>query len=267
MRKTLLIILLLVIAVAGAWFLSVREDQKAVERVQVAPPPVAEAEPQPEPPRIVHPVEQISVAPAPEPLPALADSDSEVTGQLAELLGPEPVELLFLADQVVSRVVASVDSLASAKVAPMMLPVVPAEGRFQVLEGEDETVVSPLNAARYDAYVSLVDGLDSEQAVALYARYYPLFQQAYQEQGYPGGYFNDRLVEVIDLLLATPEPAGPLGLVRNEAVWEFEDPQLEALAAGQKVLLRMGNDNARIVKAKLREVRALITGPSGPSIP
>ena len=38
----------------------------------------------------------------------------------------------------------------------------------------------------------------------MYKQYYPLFQQAYVDLGYPEGYFNDRLVEVIDHLLATP---------------------------------------------------------------
>ncbi|MBV8306409.1 MAG: DUF3014 domain-containing protein, partial [Gammaproteobacteria bacterium] len=40
--------------------------------------------------------------------------------------------------------------------------------------------------------------------------------------------------------------------------WEYADPNLESRPAGQKLLIRMGPQNARIIKAKLREFRAEI---------
>jgi hypothetical protein len=86
-------------------------------------------------------------------------------------------------------------------------------------------------------------------------RWYPLFQQAYRELGYPDGYFNDRLVEVIDHLLAAPEVKGPVALAKPWIMWEYADPKLEALSAGHKILVRVGPENAARLKAKLREVR------------
>jgi transaldolase len=47
-----------------------------------------------------------------------------------------------------------------------------------------------------------------------------------------------------------------------EAFWVFTDPQLESLSAGQKLMLRIGPENAAKVKAKLREVRKELTGRS-----
>jgi hypothetical protein len=41
-------------------------------------------------------------------------------------------------------------------------------------------------------------------------------------------------------------------------MYQFADPNLEALSAGQKLLLRMGPANAVIVKAKLRELRSAV---------
>jgi hypothetical protein len=60
---------------------------------------------------------------------------------------------------------------------------------------------------------------------------------------------------VIQHLLDTPEPARPVRLVKPEASYVFEDPELEALSAGQKILIRMGPSNAERVKAKLSEIR------------
>ena len=61
--------------------------------------------------------------------------------------------------------------------------------------------------------------------------------------------------EEIDYLLETPDVPGPVYLAKSEAVYLFEDPELEAMTAGQKVLVRMGSANATLVKEKLTEVK------------
>ena len=101
--------------------------------------------------------------------------------------------------------------------------------------------------------------------VALYQRWYPLLQQSYEDLGYPGRYFNDRLVTVIDHLLETPNVKGPIELTQPNVLFEFADPQIEALSSGQKLLLRMGPDNAKRVQAKLKELRRAVT--TQPPIP
>ena len=73
------------------------------------------------------------------------------------------------------------------------------------------------------------------------------------------------LVEVIDHLLATPDVTEPLVLVQPRVLYEFADPTLQNLSAGQKILLRMGAENRQQAKAKLREIRQAITAenPAG----
>jgi hypothetical protein len=65
-------------------------------------------------------------------------------------------------------------------------------------------------------------------------------------------------VEVIDHLLATPEAPGPIRLAQPKVLYEFADPALEELSAGQKMMLRIGKGNRERIKAKLREIRAAI---------
>ena len=96
---------------------------------------------------------------------------------------------------------------------------------------------------------------DTQKLVQTYVRLYPLFQKSYEELGYPKGYFNDRLVEVIDHLLATPDVPAPIALVQPKVLYEFADPALESRSAGQKMLMRMGPVNESRVKAKLRDIR------------
>lgn len=74
--------------------------------------------------------------------------------------------------------------------------------------------------------------------------------------GYPNGYFNDRVVEVIDHLLATPQPDEPVRLVRPHVLYEFADPELEALSSGQKLMLRVGSRHAATIEHVLQDLRS-----------
>ena len=114
------------------------------------------------------------------------------------------------------------------------------------------------NYARYAPFVRLAGTLQAEAVVAAYQRLYPLFQQAYEQLGYPDRYFNDRLIAAIDDLLAAPEIEGVVELTRPNVLYEFADPTLEARSAGQKIMIRIGPANARLLKGKLRELRALL---------
>jgi hypothetical protein len=105
----------------------------------------------------------------------------------------------------------------------------------------------------------LADAVPTDALVAVYARFYPLFQQQYEKLGYPGKYFNDRAVEVIDHLLATPAVQEPLLLLQPRVLYVFADPKLESLSAGQKIILRMGRENREKLKSKLREIRQALT--------
>lgn len=248
-------------------------------------PPVAQAPAQPAPsaapaapaaePQVKHPIEDVKppVEPpiaAAQPLPALDSANAWTTDALIALLGREAVLTMLQTDDFARRAVATVDNLAREHASPTRWPVNPTAGRFTTDERDDGEWLSPRNAQRYAALVKLFDSVDSKQAVALYARMYPLLQQAYEEQGYPGKQFNDRVVEVIDHLLATPALSGPAQLTLTEVKgpykverpwvgYTFADPAYESRSAGQKMMLRVGSANAVRLKAKLTEVRRLIT--------
>ncbi|RZJ11746.1 MAG: DUF3014 domain-containing protein [Acidovorax sp.] len=206
------------------------------------------------------------LAPADAALPPLAESDTRVTALLGDLLGRDKVARFLVTEGFVRRVVATVDNLGRAQAPARMWPVQPASQRFTVEGPEGTQTVSPANAARYSAVLDFAEAVPLEAAVALYARLYPLFQQAYEELGYPKRYFNDRLVAVLDHLLLTPEPKGPLRVkllpvntevpdLRPWVRYEFADPALQALSSGQKILVRMGPANEARAKVLIRELR------------
>jgi len=235
----------------------------------VAPAPVAE---QPAPPAPAAPSPSPAASPARQPgpaesapvLPMLDASDGPLKNDLNRVIGAQSLDVLLHTDGLIRRLVVSVDNLPGkqfprsgyrlARSTPGLL-VVDRAG-----EGDDERIyLSPRNFARYTPFVSAVEHLDIDRLVAIYRHYYPLVQQVYENLGYPASaYFNDRLVEVIDQLLDTPDIDRPVRLVQPHVLYKYADPQLEGLSAGQKVLIRIGPDNAHKLKATLRSLRAAL---------
>ncbi|MGA7537582.1 MAG: DUF3014 domain-containing protein [Steroidobacteraceae bacterium] len=224
-----------------------------------APPPQSiTPKPAPAPaPAIQHPVP--SAAEQQAPLPPLDQSDSLVRDSLIGLLGKPAVAKFLVPHRIIRDVVVTVDNLPRKKVAAELRPLQPTPGDTAVDSQGGGTFLSEQNYARYAPLMDVVRNLDPKALAAIYFRLYPLFQQAYESLGYPGKYFNDRMVQAIDSLLATPDVPGPIALVRPKVFYQFADARLEALPAGQKLLIRMGPQNAAIVKDKLQQFRAAIT--------
>jgi Protein of unknown function (DUF3014) len=244
------VVVALALAGAGAWFLLDRAPPPPPPGPSPAAAPAAPAGPK-------HPLPE-AAQPGAAPLPALDASDPALREGLASLMGAQAVERFLQIDGVVRRIVATVDNLPREEYAARLNPVKPIPGT-PVTAGQGEALtLAPANAARYAPFLAMVQAVDTPKLVALYARHYPLFQQAYVELGYPHGHFNDRLVEVIDHLLAAPEAPEPIRLAQPHVLYEYADADLESLSAGDKAMLRIGRDNAARVKAKLREIRALV---------
>jgi Protein of unknown function (DUF3014) len=230
-----------------------------------APLPTVPASEQPSVPaaapedRIEHPVPVSQNASLKGPLPELGDSDKAMSDALGEAAGGAAIASYLVPESIIRHIVVTVDNLPRQKVTVAKRPITPAAGTFIADGDELHATLDSRNFQRYQPMVDMLRNADMQRFAAVYLHFYPLFQKAYQDLGYPNGYFNDRLVQVIDVLLATPQIAGPVDLVRPNVMYLFADPKLESRPAGQKVLIRMGPDNAAAVKAKLMELRAIIT--------
>ncbi len=226
------------------------------------PVPIAPAASEP---AIRHPIEAQAPSASDTESPVALDPESVLTG----LFGRRSALGMFQLDDFARRVVATVDNLGRSHAPSRIWPMNPAEGRFLTEKSGDVEVISADNGLRYTPYVLLIETVDLHQVARAYVRLYPTFQKAYEEVGYPKRYFNDRVVEVLDQLVATPDVEGsikvrrpvingPMQPTRPWVLYEFEDPALQALTAGQRILLRTGPVNERRLKAKLTELRRLL---------
>ena len=268
--KYLLVLFALAALAAAAWRWARTESPALAELVEQAPERVRKAiatmppfEParEPEevdgPPPIEHPV----AADPYSTLPQLDASDGELVSALAPLVGEAHLARHFETKGLIRRLVVTLDNLPGGRLTLKQRPLKPVDGT-PIVSGDGETLV--LDAGNYARYVPLLEvaeRVDPVALVALYRRYYPLFQQAYQDLGFLDGYFNDRLIAVIDHLLAAQPVEGPIRLVQPNVLYRYADPALEASSPGHKILLRIGPDNMARAQAVLRRWREALLAP------
>lgn len=231
----------------------------------VAPPPAALSPPLPVESVERYPITAVVEAPKDQAPPTAEENEARYRSALAGLFGEASLAAYFYPERMIQRFVATIDNLPRHDAPPKMMPVKPVGGPFEVERDGGGVHITPANAARYLKHVAFMASVEPRRLVDLYVGLYPVFQQAYRDLGYPNGFFNDRLVEAIDDLLATPEPAPPIALIQPKVLYTYADPALQARSAGQRILLRLGAENRAKVKLSLGAIRQelLSRSPAG----
>lgn len=274
MKKWVIVIILVLLGLCALYLFNLQQD--TVPEAP-APPPVAVEQPAPPPvveeetaePDFTSPIVDEEPAIEAPALPPLAESDPVAVETLSSLVGSEPVRQYVVSEAVIPRLVATLDALSGKQVPAAIKAVEGPAGTFQATANDDpasvirnaagdpipQYVVDPVNYRRYTPYVEMLEAADTGALVASYRDHRPLFEEAFRQLGYPEGDFDQRLRALIDELLATPDVSGTVRLIKPEAYYLYADEELESLTAGQKILLRMGPDNAARVKARLVAIR------------
>ena len=253
----LIVVLLLVIAggvvlLTGIW----PPEEKPAPTVTApppAPPPapvVAEIEePAPEPP----PPEPVK-----EPLPRLEESDDAVRDAVGDIPLGTAGQQYLIPGNIIERSASLIYLMAQGDVPYKLLPVSRPKAAFPISDDGTKVVTDPAGFERYDALTQWLQSLDLESLLSSLDWFIPLFREAWSYYGEDPAAFDMAVVMTLDLVIATPEiDLSEARLIRKEAVWIFEDPAIEGLAPIQKQVLRMGPENAEIVKAKATEARGL----------
>ncbi len=260
------VILVVIVAIVAFYFL---RDEEALTGSQTVTTPVAVVPNGVAMSSVASSVAQLTEYRPPEPiievepLPLLNESDSSILAALQQLRGEGLLQLL-VPQEIIRKFVVAVNNLAEGKVIHEYRPVVSPPPPFAVetfsvtVDGatvDQERVAAP-NFQRYEPYVTTLVLIDSDAAVAVYRRFYPLLEEAFRELGLRKPNFHSVMIAAIDNILAAPDTQGDLLLVRPKVFYQYADPALEQLPQTHKLMLRMGPENARSVKASLRQLRA-----------
>lgn len=261
------IAIVVVIILAAAWLLF-KNDPEPIQPDTPAPVSVIEPEiipePETEPEQVVslpeseipetvssepEPDTQITAEIQAEPLPQLDDSDNEVKNKLFQINWKPGLASLFITENMIRNFVVQVDNIVQGQLASGHDVVRPLSSSFNAIaQGDNLYLLDSTNFTRVDPYLQLLESVDASQLLPLYQRYKPLLEEAFAELGYPDTTFEQRLQQAISYLLQAPEIEGPVYLERPSVMYIFADPELEALPAVYKFMIRIGPENQHRVK-------------------
>jgi len=154
----------------------------------------------------------------------------------------------------IRRGVAIVNNIADGVHPAAHLEFLLPTGKYSVIKRNGKIVVDPLSYIRYQPAVMTFVSIETEKVVEYYRQLQPVIEEAYKELGYPGKGFNEVLEQALAVLLETPILEGDIYLEEKVRTYAFADPRLESLDDVRKLLLRMGPENTRKIREKLREI-------------
>lgn len=229
-----------------------------VQPAAITPPPVPVVEPAPAPDPVAASEPPLDQAADAIPLPPLDASDAGIKQELSTLSGWNSSAFsLMVGDQLLRRFVTLVTNIAAGKIDHKSGPFLPITGRFAVSSSMPLTM-TPESQTRYALYIDAITALDPQQCAALYRRFYPLLNSAYQELGEKNN-FHALVLKAITQLENTPDlTQAPILVPADKGLYKYAQPQLEALPAIQKQILRSGWENVSRLKIWLRQLRAAL---------
>lgn len=274
------IVLGVIAAFALIYLFFFQSDDRAPEPEPVPQPVLSppSPEPTPVPQPTLAPTDIPSVSaepkPTPVPLPELNTSDEPLAKSLEDK-GLGDLVVYLTPDEVIRKTARAVYSLSKGNVVQQYRPVNGPDSAFTATAtGDTVTIENPRqkgemtetpvyrlnvkNAERYTPLVNLLRTTDKATLVSVYERYYPLLQQAYQELGEGPADFHKVVLASLDSMINAPDPREEPKLIRTSVQYQFLKPEYEALPQAQKLMLRMGKMNRRVLVEELKTLRAAL---------
>ena len=188
-------------------------------------------------------------------LPLLDDSDQLIRDGVVSLTRNERINFWLSPAELIRKFVVFVDNIAKGKVAREAILVIAPSDPFSVTTISEKTfLLDPLSYERYDNFTGVITSIDARRAAEFYDLLQPLFQEAFEELGYPEQNFNSVVFRAIGQLLEAPVVKDPILLTRPVVMYEFLDPSLESLSILHKQMIRMGPNNTKALHLKLSEI-------------
>lgn len=249
-----------VIIAAGIFIYSTQQQSAEQELSQTAPAPVVREPVKPAPEPLPEPaaVEPAPVEPAPSLPPivnapiALENSDT-VALLAAKDLAPALTQWLLPEEQIRKWVLA-VDLMADGKLPKRYRPVDYPMEKFKTQASGLDEVTSEENYQRMTLMINTLTSIEPATLVRYYQDWLPLLEKAYREQGKPDT-FDQRFMQTISQVLAVNSLEQQPALIRPSVLYQFESADYENATDIEKLLWRMGPENAENLQGFLRELR------------
>ncbi|MGK0410154.1 MAG: hypothetical protein ACJASB_002316 [Shewanella psychromarinicola] len=268
-RSNKMLIAIAVIALLGAssYFYFTSDDTDEFEPVVITPVELPESVPETpieqtpiEEPESIATTDDVvptgeSAAATIEPLPTLDESDDFVEAKTLAIANGMKIAPMILKKDIARQFVVFVDNLAQGNMVRKASPLKGPDTKFTVSEITNKIYLNPDSYHRYDLYANFIEELSDKDLISTYNELKPLFAEAFTELGYSNIDFDTRMQQVFSMVADAPIIEDPIELSSISVNYKYVDPNLEALPNAQKLLIRMGPENARKIKAAVKKLQ------------
>ncbi|MDO8794231.1 MAG: DUF3014 domain-containing protein [Vicinamibacterales bacterium] len=209
------------------------------------------------------PVQPLGGDGAPIVLPPLDQTDPVVRELLKQITSHPRVAAWLATEGLIRNFVVVVSNIAEGRTPAGQLRVLRPSAGFHVVERGANVYIDSRSYERYDGLAAAAASIDPAGAARLYVTLKPRIEEAYRDLGVPAAPFDRTLERAIVLLLETPTVEDPVRAEPQGGVgYGFAAPDVEALPAAQKQLLRMGPRNVRTIQSSLRAIALALGIPA-----
>ncbi|MFT6976564.1 MAG: hypothetical protein ACJAZA_000264 [Shewanella psychromarinicola] len=266
-NKMLIAIAVIALLGASSYFYFTSDDADEFEPVVITPVELPESVPETpieqtpiEEPESIATTDDVvptgeSAAATVEPLPTLDESDDFVEAKTLAIANGMKIAPMILKKDIARQFVVFVDNLAQGNMVRKASPLKGPDTKFTVSEITNKIYLNPDSYHRYDLYANFIEGLSDKDLISTYTELKPLFAEAFTELGYSNIDFDTRMQQVFSMVADAPIIEDPIELSSISVNYKFVDPNLEALPNAQKLLIRMGPENARKIKAAVKKLQ------------
>ncbi|PKG78966.1 DUF3014 domain-containing protein [Shewanella sp. Actino-trap-3] len=266
-NKMLIAIAVIALLGASSYFYFTSDDTDEFEPVVITPVELPESVPETpieqtpiEEPESIATTDDVvptgeSAAATIEPLPTLDESDDFVEAKTLAIANGMKIAPMILKKDIARQFVVFVDNLAQGNMVRKASPLKGPDTKFTVSEITNKIYLNPDSYHRYDLYANFIEELSDKDLISTYNELKPLFTEAFTELGYSNIDFDTRMQQVFSMVADAPIIEDPIELSSISVNYKFVDPNLEALPNAQKLLIRMGPENARKIKAAVKKLQ------------
>ncbi|WP_351077630.1 DUF3014 domain-containing protein [Shewanella sp. CAL98-MNA-CIBAN-0140] len=266
-NKMLIAIAVIALLGASSYFYFTSDDTDEFEPVVITPVELPESVPETpieqtpiEEPESIATTDDVvptgeSAAATIEPLPTLDESDDFVEAKTLAIANGMKIAPMILKKDIARQFVVFVDNLAQGNMVRKASPLKGPDTKFTVSEITNKIYLNPDSYHRYDLYANFIEELSDKDLISTYNELKPLFAEAFTELGYSNIDFDTRMQQVFSMVADAPIIEDPIELSSISVNYKYVDPNLEALPNAQKLLIRMGPENARKIKAAVKKLQ------------
>ena len=184
-------------------------------------------------------------------LPDIDHSDAQLR---EEILGGSPqLAEWLITDQLIRKYVVITNDFSQSLRIEKHMHFLNLDQPITVDQDNTGIFIAAKSYQRYDKLATAINAMDVQATLVVYKKFRPLLLQVFGEFSYPDEYkLEDIFTKAAAVVLAAPVIEEPVALVKHANHYKLADPKLEALNPVHKQMIRMGPDNTRIIKNKLR---------------